>query len=89
MGEKRGNTVKIKFEFNASALLEVQFKSGDWFRVTPSQFRAYDGPRRITEPTETGLRIIHATMRTYDYEGPLYITGTNKEVAKTNNYSFR
>lgn len=61
MGEKRGKTGKLVYEFNTAAHLEVQLK-GNWYRVTAGDFRSFNGPRRIFgEP----------------YEGQLYFYDTN------------
>ena len=75
MSEKRGQTEKIKFEFNTAGVLEIQYATGGWGRVTAVTFRAYDGPRRITEPQFTEKSNPHVPMRTYLYEGPVYYSG--------------
>ena len=50
MAEKRGETVKLIDNYNTAGVLEV--KMGDtWYRTTSRDFRSFDGPRRITEPT--------------------------------------
>lgn len=55
-------TIKLKFEFNTAAELEVEYKPGNWARVTPNQFRSWLGPRRINS---------------HPYEGTVYYEGTN------------
>lgn len=83
MGEKRGHTVKLKFDFNPLSLLEVQFEGDEtWYRVSGEYFRAFDGKRRITEPSITVRGSTHVPMNVYEFEGPVYIWGTNKEVKK-------
>lgn len=77
---KRGNTGKLLYDFDVSALLEVQGKSGYWIRVTAREFRSWDGPRRITvnymdESTKTS---VEGTPE--EYWGPLYAYGTNTQV---------
>jgi hypothetical protein len=86
MGEKRGNTGKLIFEFNPLAALEVQYSDGDerWFRVSAEHFRAFDGKRRITEPAEVIKGSTEVRMKTYQYDGPVYAWGTNKKVIKQN-----
>lgn len=54
--------VKLIYEFNSSANLEVQVPSGTWCRVTSSDFRSSGFPRRINgEP----------------FSGNIYYKGTN------------
>ena len=80
MGEKRGFTGKLTYDFEVSALLEVQTNRGTWARVTARDFRSWDGPRRITvnymdESTKTSV-----LGEPQPYHGPLYIYGTNTQV---------
>lgn len=84
MAEKRGHTEKITYDFNTSGVLEILLK-GIWRRTTCREFRSFDGERRITEPTKTELGNVVVPMRTYKYEGPVYMFDTNKEVIKRNN----
>ena len=72
MSEKKGNTEKLKNDFNDSKLLEVYLpKLDNWYRVTCRDFRSFDGKRRVQGE---------------NYEGPLYAYGTNRLV-KFNNTS--
>ena len=72
MSEKKGNTEKLKNDFNDSKLLEVYIpKLDNWYRVTCRDFRSFDGKRRVQGK---------------NYEGPLYAYGTNRLV-KFNNTS--
>ena len=80
MGEKRGFTGKLTYDFEVSALLEVQTDRGTWARVTARDFRSWDGPRRLTvnymdESTKTSV-----LGEPQPYHGPLYIYGTNTQV---------
>jgi hypothetical protein len=86
MKEKRGNTGKLKFDFNPLAVLEVEFNDDTdrWFRVTAEYFRAFDGKRRITEPVEVIRGMQDIKMVTSLYGGPVYIWGTNTEMIKNN-----
>ena len=86
MAEKRGEIEKLQFPFNTAGLLEVFNTNLDgWYRVTAKDFRSFDGQRRITEPTKTELGNVVVPMRTYAYEGPVFIWCTNKIVMDTTN----
>ena len=79
--EKKGHLVRLEYNFNTAGVLEVFLKNEKWYRVTSSNFRSFDGKRRITEPTETiHGDVWNVKMRTYDYEGPVYLWGTNNTV---------
>lgn len=79
MSEKRGlETQNLINEFNTAGCLEVYKADQDkWYRVTSKDFRAFNGPRRITEPAEVKLGTVDVPMRTYEYYGPVYLWGTN------------
>jgi hypothetical protein len=64
MAEKRGNTGKLHYNFNQSGNLEVEI-DGMWYRVTPRDFRSFNGTRRISGEL---------------YDGPTYLYGTNQIV---------
>jgi hypothetical protein len=66
MAEKRGNTGKLLYDFNQANNLEVEM-DGVWYRVTPKDFRSFNGPRRVQDIL---------------YDGPIYLYGTNK-IAET------
>lgn len=82
MAEKRGlETQNLINEFNTAGCLEVFIpEKNDWYRVTSKDFRAFNGPRRITEPTETKRGTTNVEMTTYEYYGPVYQWGTNTVV---------
>lgn len=81
MGEKRGETVKLEYDFNTAGCLEMFIpKLNGWYRGTAKEFRSYFGPRRITEPTVVERGNCDVPMRTYEYYGPVYIWGTNEIV---------
>ena len=64
--EKTGFTEKMEFLFNEARCLEIYMPGlSRWHRVTPTDFRSFDGKRRIQGE---------------EYEGPLYAYGTNKKV---------
>jgi len=83
MAEKTGHLIKLQYDFNTAGVLEVCMK-GTWHRATSREFRSFDGKRRITEPTKTELGNVIVPMRTYDYNGPVYMFGTNNEVKTIN-----
>ena len=88
MAEKRGETEQLINEFNTAGMLEVFItKLEGWYRVTSKDFRAFNGLRRITEPTETVMGKTDVKMRTYEYYGPVYQWGTNSIIEYTNSGS--
>ena len=69
--EKTGYTEKMEFLFNESKNLEIFLPNLNiWYRVTPVDFRSFDGKRRIQGE---------------EYEGPLYAYGTNRKVSPKHN----
>lgn len=66
-----GYTPKIKYDFNTATNLEVQLKNGEWYRVTPCDFRSFCGPRRINGEV---------------YEGNIYYKQTNDIVTDPKPY---
>lgn len=88
MAEKTGHLEKLVFPFNTAGVLEISSDGEKWYRVTSGRFRSWDGPRRITEPAYTERANPWVPMKTYLYEGPVYIFGTNKRAKKTNSLTF-
>jgi hypothetical protein len=82
MGEKRGNTGKLIYDFNTAGVLEVLLKD-IWRRTTARDFRSFDGKRRISEPTSVKLGKVDMPMRTYEHSGAVYVYDTNMEVTKS------
>ena len=76
MGEKRGNTGKLKYDFNTAWVCEI-FMGQRWFRVLEKDFRSFNGPRRITKPIRVELGNPFVGNETFDYEGPYYYYNTN------------
>jgi|TARA_R110000782_G_scaffold87008_6_gene168477 hypothetical protein len=71
MNEKTGNTDKPEYLFNEAKCLEIYMPGlGRWHRVTPTDFRSFDGKRRLQGEL---------------YEGPLYAYGTNRRVIPEGN----
>ena len=91
MGEKRGFTGKLEYDFNTAGVLEVCMNS-TWYRTTAREFRSFDGPRRITEPIQQPGKDIKSysdiKFKTYDYYGPVYLFATNTLVEKKDTYKF-
>jgi len=81
MAEKRGETEKMVYDFNTAGVLEVYMpRLKDWYRVTATEFRSFNGKRRISEPTKIILGKVDVETITYDYFGPVYKYGTNSIV---------
>ena len=81
MGEKRGHLVKMYYDFDTAAVLEVHIK-GKWHRCTSREFRSFDGPRRYTKPEKPQGKgeIYNIPMITVEYDGPVFMWGTNNYV---------
>lgn len=77
---KRGNTGKLLYDFDVSALLEVQTEKGNWVRVTARDFRSWDGPRRITRAYPDPEDRHGYIQEEIEYHGPVFIYGTNTQV---------
>ena len=83
MTEKRGDLVKLSYDFDTTALLEVKM-NGNWYRATSKRFRSFDGERKITAPVSQpghgieGFKNIEFNV--IEYEGPVFIFGTNTQV---------
>jgi hypothetical protein len=75
MSEKKGHTVKLKFPFPEHRCCEVYVTGLErYHRVTPNEFRSWVGKRRI-------LNVDTPDHSFYeDYEGPVFLYGTNKIV---------
>lgn len=81
MGEKRGDTGKLINDYNTAGVLEVYIPNlKGWYRATAKDFRSFDGKRRITEPIKVEKGNPWVEVRTYDYNGPLFLWGTNTQV---------
>jgi hypothetical protein len=74
LGEKRGNTVKLVYDFNSARCCEIEYKPGKWIRTTVREFRSFDGNRRI-------LNVDDPNNVFYEqYNGPVYLFDTNKKI---------
>lgn len=73
MGEKRGHTAKLVYDFNTARSLEVEL-DGVFYRTTANQFRSFGGKRQI-------LNVDDWRDPYYEsYEGPVFYLGTNEVV---------
>jgi hypothetical protein len=70
MGEKKGSTVKLIYDFPTQNSTEVFLENIGWVRVTCREFRSYNAPRRVIYWNKNEQTI-------KDYEGPLYLYMTN------------
>jgi hypothetical protein len=67
--EKTGDVEKIKYDFNTAANLELFMPNlDDWYRVTPRDFRSFNGKRRINN---------------VDYNGPISHYASNRRANKS------
>lgn len=69
MGEKKGSTVKIKYDFPTEKDCQV-FSNGKFYRTTPKDFRSWNGARQI-------VYYIDNKISPQEYNGPLYYWNTN------------
>jgi len=80
MSEKKGHTVKLKFDFPEQLCCEVYVPNlDDWFRTTANEFRSWVGKRRILK-FEGELGTENRSSYYEDYDGPTYLFGTNKKI---------
>lgn len=87
MAEKTGFTGKVIKDFPTEAVLEVQLKNDEWYRVTSNDFRSFDGPRRYTVVTQpkVGESFSDVEAVVHEYNGPVYLFNTNQELEPANN----
>lgn len=77
MGEKRGATGKLKYDFPTQAGLFIQLNSGNWVQTTPIVFRSWNGPRKYHLPSDVVLGKVNLPMKEVTYQGPVYKYATN------------
>jgi hypothetical protein len=70
MGEKKGNTVKLFYDFPTQLSTEV-FEHGAWNRVTCKHFRSFNGQRRIMKFDKQNKPYYE------EYNGPVFLYETN------------
>ena len=77
MSEKKGNTVKLVYDFNESRCCEIYSEGLKRFgRVTAREFRSFGGKRRILNVNDRDNAFYE------DYKGPVYWFGSNKKVSQ-------
>ena len=74
MGEKRGQTEKLVYDFPTQLSTEIGYEDGTWSRVTCKRFRSYNGPRRILKFNKEGKGVY------IEYDGPVYYYDSNKKI---------
>ncbi len=75
MSEKKGNTVKLVYDFNEARSCEIYSKGLKRYgRVTAREFRSFGGKRRILNVDDCDNPFYE------DYNGPVYYMMTNKKV---------
>ena len=76
MAEKRGDLIKLTYDFNSVRCCEVSFDGEKWARVTAREFRSFNGKRRI-------LNVDNPSKAYYEeYLGLIYYYGTNRIAKK-------
>lgn len=83
MGEKRGNTAKLVYDFNTARCCEIEYKQDKWNRVTAREFRSFDGNRRILNVDDPNNVFYE------EYLGPVYLFDTNKKTSPTNSFKLQ
>jgi hypothetical protein len=79
MAEKKGNTVKLKYDFPSQRSCEVYIPSlENWFRVTPREFRSWVGSRRILHITNESK--LDQKTHYEEYDGPTYLFESNIKI---------
>ena len=71
MGEKRGQTEKLRYDFNTAKAVYVKNTAGKFVRITERDFRSYNGDRWIFEK-------VNDEYQYTPYDGPLYFHNTNR-----------
>lgn len=79
MGEKKGQTEKLKYDFNTVIESQVQLENGKWYRVTCRDFRSFNSPRRL-------VKYVNREPIYEEYNGPLYYYNTNIKVKEPNGF---
>jgi len=81
MSEKKGNTVKLHYDFPSQRCCEVFVPTLDcWHRVTAREFRSWVGKRRILHIIDEHKTREEVTSEYRDYDGPTYLYGSNKKI---------
>lgn len=85
MAEKKGQTVKLKYDFPTQLCCEVYVPNLEgWYRVTCKEFRSWCGQRRILH-LEGNIKENTSIKAEYkDYDGPTYLYNSNKKINPSN-----
>ena len=81
-------TEKLIYDWDTRHMSEIgMMVEGElrWYRTTDTQFRSFDGPRRLTGPDSQPKfgdmeAFKNMKVETYEYKGPVYVYRTNIEV---------
>jgi len=85
MAEKKGQTVKLKYDFPTQRCCEVYVPNlEDWFRITPKEFRSWVGQRRILHIEGDDRMKLDIKYEYKDYNGPTYLFDSNKKINPSN-----
>ena len=68
MAEKRGQTEKLRYDFNTARAVFIKNQIGKFVRITERDFRSYNGER-----------FIYMNDEYHPYDGPIYYWNTNKK----------
>ena len=71
MSEKRGQTEKLRYDFNTAKAVFIKNTKGGYSRITERDFRSYNGDRWIFEKVGDEYQYT-------PYHGPIYYWNTNK-----------
>jgi len=87
MAEKQGHLEKMIYDFPTETVLEIYLdKLNNWYRVTSTTFRSFDGLRRYIKPTYQPRRLELTKINPpeiIEYKGPVFMFRTNQQVYYT------
>ena len=85
MAEKKGQTVKLKYDFPTQRCCEVYVPNLEgWYRVTCKEFRSWVGKRRILHIEGDDRMKMDVKAEYRDYDGPTYLYDSNKKINPSN-----
>ena len=85
MAEKKGQTVKLKYDFPTQRCCEVYVPNlENWYRVTCKEFRSWVGKRRILHIEGDDRMKMDVKSEYRDYDGPTYFYDSNKKINPSN-----
>jgi len=81
MAEKKGQTVKLQYDFPTQLCCEVYVPNlEDWYRVTCKVFRSWCGQRRILHLDQDPKKNVAVKTEYKEYDGPTYLYDSNKKI---------